>query len=321
MKMRVNYFWISLPLMLLVAGSLLAAPKTKAQMDVTECDTYVTEPGKYKVVNDLACEPGEMAIQILASDVKLNLGGHTISCETPERSGVIVGDRLIPEIFSNVHIRNGTVTGCGVGVLLWFTDGARVTKMSLNDNAESGVTLIEAENNVIRNNSFVGGFWAISSYEGIGNSFGHNKIRYSTLGIDLIGENDSRITCNAVDQGYYSLSLEPLGATASTGNVVRGNRVTDNFLGIGMFGYGTPEDGVFQPMSADNLIHRNIATGNWLDMVEAIYNPDTDGLFVPPGAECQNMWKHNQFDTELGPPDCIGTPVEIKKVCAPEFDD
>lgn len=321
MKMRVNYFWLSLPLLFLVAGSVLAGHKQEAPMDVTECETVITQTGEYTVVNDLVCVPGEMAIQILASDVKLDLKRHTISCGSFERSGVIVGDSNNPEIFSNVHISNGTVTGCGVGVLLWFTDGTRVTKMLLRDNGESGVTLIEAENNVIRNNSFEGGFWAINSYESSGNSFHHNTIRYSTLGIDLYAEIDSRITCNAIDKGYYSLSLGPLGATASTGNVVRGNRVTDNFLGIGMFGIGTPEDGIFQPMSADNLIHRNMATGNWLDMVEAIYNPDTDGLFVPPGAECQNMWKRNRFDTELGPPDCIGTPVEIKEVCAPEFDD
>ena len=40
--------------------------------------------------------------------------------------------RVDPEIFSRLRVSNGLFNGCAVGGLLWFTDGARVTKMSFS---------------------------------------------------------------------------------------------------------------------------------------------------------------------------------------------
>jgi hypothetical protein len=258
MTLSRNNLWISLPALMLAAATVLAGPPQA----VSECDTYITEPGKYWLVNDLYCDPGVRPIKILASDVTLDLGGHSINCAVGDRSGVVVGDDMDPEIFSNVRVSNGSINGCAVGVLLWFTDSARVTKVSFSGSTSSGVTLVEAQNNVIRNNEFVGDFWAINSYAGTGNQYSHNTIRYSVIGIDMYAETDSRITCNTVDRGYYTLSLGPYGPWPSSGNLVRGNLVTGSFLGIAMVGYGTPEGGVTDPQSIDNLIHANVATGN-----------------------------------------------------------
>jgi hypothetical protein len=315
-----NYIWTFLPALVLAAGTVLAGPP----QPVSECGIYITEPGKYKVVNDLACGPSEGGIRILASNVMLDLGGHTLSCDLSgiPYVGVVVGDDLDPEVFSNVRISNGTVTGCGVGVLLWFTDGARVTKMSLIDNVESAVTVVETVNNVIKNNEIEGGEWAINSYRSNGNSFDHNTIRYSLYGIDLYGETDSRVSCNTIDQGFYTLSLGSSGPTPSSGNLIRGNLVTDSFMGILIYASGTPEDGLFDPLSTDNLVHANIAQGNWFaDLTEAIYNPFIDDFYVEPGAGCQNTWKNNQFNTQFGPPGCIGEPVDLDDICAPDEDD
>ncbi len=325
MKKHGNYFLIFLPILLLVAGSVLAGPKHKAPKNVTECGTIIAGPGKYKVVNDLACDPGEMGIKILASDVKLDLRGHTISCDTPERSGVIVGDFGDPEVFSNVRISNGTVSGCGVGVLLIFTDGARITKMSLIENAESGITLVEAENNVIKKNLIEGGFvsfWAINSFAGGGNWFGHNTVRHTLAGIDLYAETDSRITCNAANENFYAFGLNPLGPTPSSGNLVRGNQFTNGALGMGLIGVGEPPDVLEEPMSTDNLVHANVAIGNRLfDVTESIYSYTLDDFFLLPDAECHNMWKNNMFGTQYGPENCIGPPVVLEDVCATEDDD
>ena len=309
--------WIFLPALILAATTTLAGPPQA----VSECDSYITEPGKYWLVNDLYCDPGVRPVKILASDVMFDLAGHSINCAVGDRSGIVVGDDMVPEVFSNVRIRNGSINGCAVGALLWFTDGARVTNMSFSGNSESGVTLVEAQNNIIQNNQFEGDFWAISSYAGTGNRYSHNAVRYSVIGIEMYGETDSRITCNSVDQGYFSLTLGPSGPMPSSGNLVRGNLVTGSYLGIVMAGIGTPEDGLFQPQSTDNLIHANIAMGNWWDMAEVIYDPFADDVFVEPGAACQNTWKNNQFYWSLGPPDCFGVPVDLDEVCAMGGDD
>ncbi len=58
MKKRENCIWILLPILLLMAGAVLAAPKHGAPKNVTECGTILTEPGNYKLVNDLLDCPG-----------------------------------------------------------------------------------------------------------------------------------------------------------------------------------------------------------------------------------------------------------------------
>ncbi|MGD8681895.1 MAG: right-handed parallel beta-helix repeat-containing protein [Lysobacterales bacterium] len=329
MKLRTKYFWTTLPILLLVTGTSIAAPN-RADPEygdpnyVTGCGTVITEPGKYMVVNDLACGPSEGGIRILASDVSLNLGGFALSCDLSGNpySGVVVGDDMNPEVYGNIRISNGTVTGCGVGVLIWFADGVRVTKMSLIDNPESAVTVVEAMNIVVKHNAIEGGAWAINSYESSGNSFDHNTIHYSAYGIDMYGETDSRVMCNTVDQGFYTLSLGPYGSTPSSGNLIRGNRVTNSYLGIGLFGGGTPEDGLIFPQSMDNLVHANISQGNWLaDVVEVLYDVNTYDIFLDPGVSCMNTWKNNQFDWSVGPPGCIGEPVDLDEICAMEEDD
>ena len=308
--------WMFLPVLLLAVGSVLAAPPQA----ISECGTVITEPGKYRVVNDLACAPGDMAVRILASDVMLDVGGHTISCDTPDRSGLIVGDGWLPEVFSNVRIRNGAVNGCAVGVLIWFADGVRVTNMSFSNNWESGVTLVEAQNNVIKNNEFEGAIWGIASWAGTGNWYDHNTARYSWVGIDLYAETDSRIMCNSVDQTIFGLGFNPLGDTAaSTGNLVRGNYVTNSGVGIALIGVGEPPDVVLEPMAADNLVHANVALNNWyVDVTEAFYSYTLDDFFLLPDAECLNMWKNNMVGTQFGPENCIGTPVVLEEVCAME---
>ena len=196
MKKQLILGWTLVPVLLLASGAVFAKKPTA----ISDCDTYITKPGKYWLVNDLACEPGVRPIKILSSDVSLDLRGHSVSCAAGDRSGVVVGDDAEPEVFSDVRISNGSINGCAVGVLLWFTDGARVTEVSFSGSTESGVTLVEAQNSVIMKNNFEGDFWAINSYEGTGNRLTHNTIRYSIIGIDLYGETDSRINCNAIDR-------------------------------------------------------------------------------------------------------------------------
>ena len=310
----------SIALLILAAGTALAGPPQK----ISECNTTITDPGKYKVVRDLACPDGEMGIKILASDVKLDLHGHTISCETPVRSGVIVGDRDAPEVFSNVRISNGAVTGCAIGVLLNFTDGARVTKMELSSNAESAITLVAAQNNVIRKNLIEGayeGIWGIASWGGTGNWYGHNTFRHAYVGIDLYAETDSRITCNTAYENFYTFSLGPFGPAPSSGNLIRGNLFTSNFYGMIVAGIGEPPDTLLEPMSTDNLVHSNIVLGGWLDVTESIYSYTEDEFFLLPESECQNMWKNNMFESHYGPENCIGEPVVLDDVCASEDDD
>ena len=173
-------------------------------------------------------------------------------------------------------------------------------------------------------NQFEGDFEAIRSWFGVGNRFSHNTMYNTFAGFDLYAETDSVITCNSSELSWYGLSLGPSWGVPSTGNIVRGNQLVDNvFTGILLYGVGTP-DGVTHPQASGNLVQGNIVLGSWFaDLGELIYDEWTGDLFLEDGAACRNTWKKNQFDTQAGPPDCIGFPVVLDEheVCALDDDD
>ena len=65
MKKYGNYFLILLPILLLVASTVLAArkkagPNHRASKVVTECGTALTEPGNYQLAHDLLLNPDDI---------------------------------------------------------------------------------------------------------------------------------------------------------------------------------------------------------------------------------------------------------------------
>jgi hypothetical protein len=307
MKNPGNYLWLCVPALLLATGTALAGSRY-----VTECGTVITKPGNYKVQNDLSCLPDVSAIEINASNVKLDLKGHTLSCDASgaEKVGAVLVGWTASEPIEKVRISNGTVTGCDDGILLWGTRDVSVTDMAFSGNLEGAITLVVAEKTVIMHNRFEGDYISIRSFGGLDNHISYNSITYSFTGIDLYSETGSLISCNVLDQNYYGVGLGPLFDSPDdlpgSGNIVLGNQVNNGLMGILVYGIGTPA-GVTDPQSVDNLLQNNSATGNWfVDLAEVIYDPYADEVFVEDGAACQNKWKRNLFDTQMGPYDCIG---------------
>ena len=113
------------------------------------------------VGNDLFCELGE-GLSVAASDVVIDLNGHTISGPdyilgnvSGQEEGFPAGIRVSGQ--SNVVVRNGTVKAFGWGVLLTpGTTRTVIENLSISRNAVSGVELFDADNgrtgNTIRNN-------------------------------------------------------------------------------------------------------------------------------------------------------------------------
>jgi len=84
---------------------------------------------------DLTCPPGAgWAINIGASNITLDLGGHTISGHTPG-VGVLATDR------DGIAIRNGAIEGFQEGVFLIECDRAMVEKLAIRnlDSSDPGV--------------------------------------------------------------------------------------------------------------------------------------------------------------------------------------
>ena len=307
--------------LVLVAGVALAKPP----VPISECGTVITEPGKYRVTQDLFCARDQQGIEVLASDVTVNLNGHTITCDASGEilvGAVLVGDFFDPTyVVSNVRVKNGTVSGCDDGVIFFYSQSGKATKITATGNVARGITVLEAKDTLIKNNVGFENNNAIESFGGMGTKIKGNLL-YDNFGvaIGITGETDSVIACNQAERNDFGIQVGPF----SSGNVVRGNYVSNAATGgITLYGFGIPEQ-IFEPVPFGNLIKNNVVQGSGVvDLSEIVFNPFVGFPFVPPDAECQNTWRSNQYVTLLGPVDCIAPPVELDDddVCALDDDD
>ena len=332
MKFYKNTLLLVVPLMLLAAFPVFAA-KPQA---VTACETFIEEPGKYRLTTDLVdCEA--FGVDILASDVTLDLKGHTISCAPNglRTGGILTGlDIRIPEgenPFVPVHgvkITNGTVTGCADGILLAAATDSKVTKMTSTGNLSwygisgTGITVWYSYNNVLMHNHVYGNpNEGIASWESSGNLYKHNTTTENFMGIWTNAEDNAQILCNRVHGNAVGIGL----GGEINGSLVRGNLVSYNFYdGISLV--GIIEDGeVEADIPSGNTIRSNIAEHNGFgDLFEGYWGlGEGDEFYIlHPDGTCLNTWHKNQYGTALAPPGCIGESVLLEEddVCALDDD-
>jgi parallel beta-helix repeat protein len=323
MKMRENHFWITLPALLLAAGSVLAGSQS-----VSECGTVITEPGNYKLVNDLLDCEGD-GVTIVSSDVKLDLKSHEISCaDNGQLIGGVVVEGTEEAAVRNVTVKNGHVSNCVDGIVFIFTEDSKIMHMSSTGNRlldggnGTGITVYLSHNNVImKNHTFGNGSDGINSWLSSGNLFKHNTSNDNVngFGIYVQTETNSRIMCNRTHGNVDGIWL-----AGGSGNLLRGNFVSGNIAsGIGMMGFLW--DGfLWLDMPAGNTIRSNITEDNpWSDVSEILYDWVTGEVLLHPEDTCMNTWEKNQFETELGPTGCFGVPYELEDddVCALDDED
>ncbi len=307
--------------LVLVAGTAFAKPP----VPISECGTVINEPGKYRVTQDLFCEPFEWGIWVIASDVTIDLKGHTITCDTsgyiPDETrrvgAVVVGDPDDSEfVVEDVWVKNGTVAGCHEAVVFIYSQSGKATKMTATGNL-NGIYVGLANDTLIKNNVGFGNVNAIVSEGSVGSEIRGNVLYDNfEVGIALEGETDALVACNTSERDQFGIRIGPF----SSGNVVRGNYIIDGAWGIGLYGIGLNPDMIFLPMTSGNLIKKNIVEGSsGADLAEAMVGPA--GIFTLP--HCLNTWKKNQYSTGLGPVDCIAPPVVLDDddVCALDDDD
>jgi len=119
------------------------------------CSDNLSVPGKYVLESDLTCDK---PLEFNVSGVHLDLGGHTLSCSSPEQwqfppasadtptndlnkwiSGIEVNFGLNtfgPSVanISNAEITNGSVTNCHDGIFVYHTVDSKFRPMDLSGN-------------------------------------------------------------------------------------------------------------------------------------------------------------------------------------------
>jgi parallel beta-helix repeat protein len=308
--------------LVLVAGAAMAKPP----VPISECGTVVTEAGKYRVTQDLNCGPDQQGIEVLASDVTVDLRGHTINCDASGEflvGAVLVGDYFDPTfVLENVTVKNGTVSGCDDAVIYFFTRGGKITGITATGNPDSGITLLATSGLVVKHNNSSDNLWGIRLYWGSDNTISHNTTNNNFgNGIFLYSESDSMVACNKSAGNQFGIGLGPF----SSGNKIKGNFIENSFVvGVNVWGY--IEGGYYETVPWDNVIEKNLvrASGSDLnDLGEVVFDGLAGEAYIDEGLGCQNIWRKNDYVTSYGPTDCFAPPVTLddEDVCALDDDD
>jgi parallel beta-helix repeat protein len=274
--------------------SLLATAPALAENPVTACGDVLSEPGNYGLTGDLLACPGN-AIVISASNVSLNLKGHSITCGSTDGIGVLVTG------VSDVQVKNGTITGCGLGVFFSGTTESKITHLTLNGNGLA-ISLLGASDNKLTANHMTENITGIRVNFGGGNRISENvasdNFGFLSTGIALLFSENNTVTGNRANRNNNGI----IAGGASTGTILRGNVTNENrSLGISMFG----RLAFNIPIAEGVLIQGNTALGNGdLDMVEALFDPSINPPFIVV-EPCRNTWKSNNFVSRIGPDMCI----------------
>jgi parallel beta-helix repeat protein len=198
---------------------------------ISTCHYNITAPGSYALATDLTCGAGVNGINIFASNVTLDLNGHTITGpNNGGGTGVVVSNNVFaptPQI-QNVQVR-------GPGLIQDFANGLYLQAAS---NSEiSDVVLIR--------NSF-----GIVTNFGVNDKFKKNVATHNTTaGFDLRDSND-QIQENVATNNPVGIEVE-----VGNGNEIFNNRLAGN--NVGDF-----SKGVYIKASDKNHIHNNIVSGN-----------------------------------------------------------
>jgi parallel beta-helix repeat protein len=210
-----------------------------------------------------------------ADNITLDLNGHTISGDgkpvrrCPRRQPCDIG--VFNDRHGGVTVRNGSLRGFAVGVLVGGVRGNRLVELSSSRNQFFGYVIADSARTVIRDSS--GNDNPAPDGDGLGVFGSHdlrivgNSFRRNGLGMHIEGSTDNLITRNVVARNSdFGIFLE------ADGNQVRGNRsIRDGVTGI-VVGPGSRNviagnrvvgggEGIAIEKGRRNVVARNVVVG------------------------------------------------------------
>jgi parallel beta-helix repeat protein len=152
-------------LLIIAPGSINAsavAEDTSAVTQITSCPYSIAKSGSYKLAVDCP-NNAAVAITITASNVRLDLGGHTISgpaanqnpCAAPNDGIFVQTPSNSAERIKDVRIKNGRIEGFQFGIRLDNTDDSRLNDLRVRGNC-TGIQLLSSDDSRIHDNNVSG---------------------------------------------------------------------------------------------------------------------------------------------------------------------
>lgn len=100
----------------------------------------ITAPGSYYLIGDLIGVSGKHGIRIDANDVTIDFNGFALR-GPGSGAGLIDRDTEEQPSIENLTLRNGTVTGWGNGLTMFYCESARLEHMNFASNAMTGAAM------------------------------------------------------------------------------------------------------------------------------------------------------------------------------------
>ena len=199
----------------------------------------INESGSYALSTDILDNSTSPCIKILANNVDLDGGGYTIDgIDNANSYGVQAGTN-----YSNITVRNLTVTDWGYGISYQGTSSGRITLITAASNV-NGIYLDSSSNNdLIDNNTALNNTnYGIYLYMNTNNTIRDNTANYNgESGIGIYNSNNNTVTGNNQESNSIGINL-----TASDGNTLVSNIVTSN-----------SNYGIYLSSSSNNIIYNN----------------------------------------------------------------
>jgi hypothetical protein len=272
----------------------VATARAAPAVPISTCGYKITTSGKYVLAADLQCPPVGAGIFIAASQVDLDLNGHTISSgesgiQVASLGGPGSSDGLVTLSKIKVH---------GKGLIEQFTTG--ISLYNVADSQVEGVTVAfngfgigahlcdncNFQANIVTQNVLSGLF--LENCDG-----GEIAQKRNPRGIEVAGSTGIKMHDNAVTGNYVGVMLED----ATTGGRTTGAQIYNNLI-AGNAGFlttsaGAGAVGIFVSIGPyGNDIHDNTVEANSAPGAPSSYDLKDDN------ANCgTNNWHDNTFFT------------------------
>jgi parallel beta-helix repeat protein len=287
---------------LLIATLALVGTAPAAEARTVTCGEVITEDTV--VSNDLDCVTSGAALVIGADDVTLNLNGHTITAEPDFSTGAntdgILSEQNDGVVIRNGYVEASTLYGTGI---LVTGGGNRIANVSVTgsaaltvsgpDNVVARTTAVGIRGELVgdrlvaRDSQFdfsaylegsrqrvVRNAFFEVTFVGLNNVIRANRIERATLdtvgsifarnralGVEVSGR-ENYVAYNRVTGGTGGTGLRVL--TGATGNYLRGNVATGNYVGITI-------------QEPTNVLQSNVANDNVGLGIDAVPGTVDDG--------------------------------------------
>jgi len=216
---------IMLLALLLVALAGAAIPATATDLTYSGQKIVISQPGTYVLKNDISNSNQLICIEIRASNVVFDGGGHLIDGTDAEGSaGIFVNG--IDYTVTGVTIKNVRIQDWYYGVYLYGADNSKIQSATLQSNGFTGaVSYKNAVGNTITGCTITGNGYGLVFSDGATNGVvSDNKINQNDRGLYVYSSDGIAVTRNEFGNNINSgLQLHTSG-----GGTIHNNRLNNN---------------------------------------------------------------------------------------------